>query len=160
MAARFRHAAIIGKYQARGIHPVLEDVAHFLSEQGLDVSFDSETAAGAGMTQYDVLARAQLGTRCDLAVVVGGDGTMLGIARELISLALVVESLERPARFNQTLPDIEKHRPAGRVVTVKNGKLGVSNTPLPLAVHKSDPHAFPERGDAFVIARPARGWHQ
>jgi NAD+ kinase len=83
MAARFRHAAIIGKFQARGIHPVLEDLAHFLSEQGLDVSFDSETAAGAGMTQYDVLPRAQLGTRCDLAVVVGGDGTMLGIAREL-----------------------------------------------------------------------------
>jgi len=83
MAARFRHAAIIGKYQARGIRPVLEDVARFLCEQGLDVSFERETAVATGVADYDVLTTSQLGSRCDLAVVVGGDGTMLGIGREL-----------------------------------------------------------------------------
>ncbi|MFM7530977.1 MAG: NAD kinase [Rubrivivax sp.] len=83
MAARFRHAALIGKYQARGIRPVLEDVARFLSEQGLDVSFERETAAATGVSDHDVLSTSELGTRCDLAVVVGGDGTMLAIGREL-----------------------------------------------------------------------------
>jgi NAD+ kinase len=83
MAARFQHAAIIGKYQARGIRPVLEEVAHFLAEQGLEVSFERETAVATGVTDHDVLSTAQVGTRCDLAVVVGGDGTMLGIGREL-----------------------------------------------------------------------------
>ena len=83
MAARFRHAALIGKYQARGIRPVLEDVARFLCEQGLDVSFERETAVATGVADYDTLTTAQLGTRCDLAVVVGGDGTMLAIGREL-----------------------------------------------------------------------------
>ena len=82
MAARFRHAALIGKYQARGIRPVLEDVARFLCEQGLDVSFERETAVATGVADYDTLTTAQLGTRCDLAVVVGGDGTMLAIGRE------------------------------------------------------------------------------
>ena len=83
MAARFRHAALIGKYQARGIRPVLEDVARFLCEQGLDVSFERETAVATGVSDYEVLTTAQLGSRCDLAVVVGGDGTMLAIGREL-----------------------------------------------------------------------------
>jgi NAD+ kinase len=80
---RFRHAAVVGKYQARGIRPVLEEVAHFLIEQGLDVCFDRETAAATGVTHYEALSTAEIGARCDLAVVVGGDGTMLGIAREL-----------------------------------------------------------------------------
>ena len=83
MSSRFRHAAIVGKYQARGIRPVLEEVAHFLIEQGLDVSFDRDTAAATGVVDYEALSTAEIGARCDLAVVVGGDGTMLGIAREL-----------------------------------------------------------------------------
>ena len=80
---RFRHAAIVGKYQARGIRPVLEEVAHFLIDQGLDVCFDRDTAAATGVAHYEALSTAEIGMRCDLAVVVGGDGTMLGIAREL-----------------------------------------------------------------------------
>jgi NAD+ kinase len=83
MPSRFRHAAIVGKYQARGIRAVLEDVAHFLVAQGLEVSFERETAQATGVADFDALDAAEVGRRCDLAVVVGGDGTMLGIAREL-----------------------------------------------------------------------------
>ena len=88
MPARFRHAAIVGKYQARGIGPVLEEIAQFLAAQGLDVSLERETALAIGSTQYDALSPAQMGERCDLGVVVGGDGTMLGIARELARYGL------------------------------------------------------------------------
>jgi NAD+ kinase len=83
MPAGFRHAAIVGKYQAQGIRPVLETIAHFLVGQGLDVSFERETAEATGVADFDGLTPEQMGARCDLAVVVGGDGTMLGIAREL-----------------------------------------------------------------------------
>jgi NAD+ kinase len=80
---RFRHAAIVGKPQAQGTCELIEDVARFLAQQGLDVSLESATATATGITAYDSLDTAQLGQRCDLTVVVGGDGTMLGIAREL-----------------------------------------------------------------------------
>lgn len=83
MPERFRHAAIVGKYQARGIRPVLEEIAHFLVGLGLEVSFDRETAQATGVTAFDALDTAEIGRQCDLAIVVGGDGTMLGIAREL-----------------------------------------------------------------------------
>ena len=83
MPSGFRHAAIVGKYQARGIRPVLEEIAHFLIQQGLEVSFERDTAAATGVTDFEALSPEAVGQRCDLAVVVGGDGTMLGIAREL-----------------------------------------------------------------------------
>ncbi len=83
MPSGFRHAAIVGKYQARGIRPVLEDIANFLLGMGLEVSFERETAQNTGVTDFEALSAEEVGRRCDIAVVVGGDGTMLGIAREL-----------------------------------------------------------------------------
>ena len=83
MARRFQHAALVGKYQADGIRPLLQEIAHFLVRQGLEVSFEHHTAASTGVTDFDALTIDQIGQQCDLAVVVGGDGTMLGIAREL-----------------------------------------------------------------------------
>ena len=82
-SCRFRHAALVGKNQARGIRPILEDVAHLLARAGLDVSLESETAFNTGMTEYPALTIKEIGQQCDVAVVLGGDGTMLAIAREL-----------------------------------------------------------------------------
>ncbi len=83
MARRFHHAALVGKYQADGIRPVLEEIAHFLVRQGLEVSFENQTAMATGVTDFDALDFDAIGARCDLAVVVGGDVTMLGFAREV-----------------------------------------------------------------------------
>ena len=83
MATRFRHAAIVGKHQALGMRDLLGEVAQFLVGLGLNVSFERATAQNTGLTGYAALSTAEMGAQCDLAVVVGGDGTMLGIAREL-----------------------------------------------------------------------------
>ena len=83
MAQRFRHAAIVGKHQAQGMRELLDELAQFLQREGLDVSFERATAENTGLTAYRALSTAEIGSSCDLVVVVGGDGTMLGIAREL-----------------------------------------------------------------------------
>ena len=83
MPTRFRHAALVGKHQAQGIRPLLEQIAQFLTRQGLDVSVDRDTALATDWNEYGALSPAEIGAQCDIAVVVGGDGTMLGIAREL-----------------------------------------------------------------------------
>lgn len=83
MPTPFRHAALVGKYQAHGIRGVLEEIAHFLARQGLEVSLEKQTALSTGITGYGALDPAELGEQCDLAVVLGGDGTMLGIARQI-----------------------------------------------------------------------------
>jgi len=62
---------------------MLESIADFLVRQGLEVSLERETALNNDWHDYGALTPAEMGAQCDLAVVVGGDGTMLGIAREL-----------------------------------------------------------------------------
>jgi NAD+ kinase len=73
----------VGKYQAQGIRGLLEEIAHFLVRQGLEVSLEQQTALNTGITEFPTLTTDELGRDCDLAVVLGGDGTMLGIARRL-----------------------------------------------------------------------------
>ena len=90
MKSKFRQVALIGKYQtvASGTsgassRNVLEDVAHFLHDQGCEVIFEHDTAANMGITDYPMMTVANIGSQCDLGLVVGGDGTMLGIGRQL-----------------------------------------------------------------------------
>ena len=83
MKSQFRHVALIGKYQAHGSRSVLEGIAHFLNAQGCDVAIEKDTASNTGLTQYPILDVEAIGAQCDLALVVGGDGTMLGIGRLL-----------------------------------------------------------------------------
>jgi NAD+ kinase len=83
MTSKFRHIALIGKYQAQGSRSALEDIARFLTEQGCEVALEKDTASNTGITAYPILDVAQIGKQCDLGLVVGGDGTMLGIGRQL-----------------------------------------------------------------------------
>ncbi len=80
---RFSRVAIIGKYQAPGSRAVVEEVANFLQDQGCEVSLERDTALNTGLTHYPALDVPAMGAACDLALVVGGDGTMLGIGRQL-----------------------------------------------------------------------------
>jgi NAD+ kinase len=116
MSSRFKHAVVVGKYQAHGIRPVLEEIAQFLIGLGLEVSFERETAVATGAADFEALLPAEIGQRCDLAVVVGGDGTMLGIARQL-------------ARWNIPLVGINQGR-LGFITDVAIGQYKEALAPL------------------------------
>jgi NAD+ kinase len=86
--SKFRHVALIGKYHAASMsmRETLLDLSQFLHRLGLDVSFDAETASNLGakdLSGHALLSLEQIGQQCDLALVVGGDGTMLGVGRQL-----------------------------------------------------------------------------
>lgn len=83
MKSQFRHVALVGKYQAQGSRSALGDIAQFVSAQGCEVSIEQDTAGNTGLTGYSILDVATIGQQCDLVLVVGGDGTMLGIGRQL-----------------------------------------------------------------------------
>jgi len=90
MNSIFRHVALIGKYHgaaapavAASMRAVLEEIAQFLAAQGCEVVVEGDTAAVAGMAGHPTADVAAIGARCDLGLVVGGDGTMLGIGRQL-----------------------------------------------------------------------------
>ncbi len=80
---RFAHVAIVGKYNAPGSRAVVEELAEYLHKLGCEVSLEQETAQNTGLLQYTALDVPQMGRFIDLALVLGGDGTMLGIGRQL-----------------------------------------------------------------------------
>src|SRR3954462_13247974 len=83
MSTRFRHAALVGKFASGGIREELLAIAKFLVARGLDVSIEADTAKNTGIVDWPALDAGALGAACDIAIVLGGDGTMLGIARQL-----------------------------------------------------------------------------
>ena len=90
MTPSFHHVALIGKHHhaatgmvAPGTRELLERIAAFLVKQGCRVSLESQTAENSGITGHTALTPQKIGEQCDLGLVVGGDGTMLSIARKL-----------------------------------------------------------------------------
>jgi NAD+ kinase len=86
LATQFRHVALIGKYHATsgpGAREILLDIARFLEKSGLEVALEQDTASYTGINDYPSLDVNGIGAQCDLGLVVGGDGTMLGIGRQL-----------------------------------------------------------------------------
>ena len=83
MSTRFRHAALVGKFNSGGIREELGAIARFLVARGVRVSLEEETALNTGIDAWPTLDAEALGANCDVAIVLGGDGTMLGIARRL-----------------------------------------------------------------------------
>ena len=88
MKSQFRHVALIGKYHANGTRSAVENIGHFLNAQGCDVSIEKDTASNTGLTQYPILDVPSIGAQCDLGLIVGGDGTMLGIGRRLAEFGI------------------------------------------------------------------------
>jgi NAD+ kinase len=77
----FKTAALIGKYKSPEIAAPLLRLAGFLQQRGVKVLLDRLTASHIGDCPYPVLRLEELGQQSDLAIVIGGDGTMLNIAR-------------------------------------------------------------------------------
>jgi NAD+ kinase len=184
MPTRFRHAALVGKYQAEGIRPVLEEVAQFLADQGLAVTVERETALNTGMSGYEALPTAGLGQQCDLAVVVGGDGTMLGIARELAQHNLPLVGVNQGrlgfitditfGQFREALAPIiggdyeEEHRAMLEGGVWRDGQQifagislndvvvsrGATASMVELGIHIGDEFVANLRADGLIIASP------
>jgi NAD+ kinase len=81
MKAAFKNVALIGKYKSPEIVTPILELARFLDGRGVVVMLDRLTASHIGDCPYPVLVLEALGQRADLAIVLGGDGTMLNIAR-------------------------------------------------------------------------------
>lgn len=75
--------ALIGKYNALGMGESLNELANSLADAGHVVVFDTDSAQNLALNNFPALSVADIGRSADVAIVLGGDGTMLGIARQL-----------------------------------------------------------------------------
>jgi NAD+ kinase len=81
MQPAFQRVALVGKKSPQ-IAQSLRALHELLRQRGCEVVIEKETAASVGANGA-VADFEQIGRRCDLAIVMGGDGTMLAAARNL-----------------------------------------------------------------------------
>src|ERR1035437_3902653 len=83
MPPAFKTVAVIGRYNTAEIAESLLGLATLLQQRGCAVLIEKETAANIGGDGFASGDYAAIGAQADLAVVLGGDGSMLSAARHL-----------------------------------------------------------------------------
>ena len=73
----------------------LADLARHLTSKNLEVWIEENTAHHAQLVHYKTLSLDQIGKTADLAIVMGGDGTMLSVARSLIEADVPLVGINR-----------------------------------------------------------------
>ena len=87
--SQFQTVGLIGRQAGAGLIDSLGAVIGCLLRHGVSVLLEDRTAqlgpfpGGVAQDELATASRAVLGQRCDLIVVVGGDGSLLGVARDL-----------------------------------------------------------------------------
>ncbi|HEX7252026.1 MAG TPA: NAD(+)/NADH kinase [Thermoanaerobaculia bacterium] len=77
---RFSSVALVAKTGSREALRLTATLERSLARRGMKVVFDDETAAAMGRS--DGVRRSRIASQADLVLVVGGDGTLLSVARE------------------------------------------------------------------------------
>jgi NAD+ kinase len=83
MPAIFKTVALIGRYKSRDVAEPIRVLGRFLLDRGCKVLVERDTATESGVTGFPVVDYAAIGAEADLAVILGGDGSMLSAARGL-----------------------------------------------------------------------------
>ena len=93
--AHFKNIALIGKYKSPEIRDAISRLAGFLVERGVKVVLDKATASLIGQQSFENESLQQIGKTVDLAIVIGGDGTMLNVARTLAPFGVPLVGVNR-----------------------------------------------------------------
>ena len=86
----FKKIGLIGRLGSRTVIDTLKQLGRFLEERGLQVVVDAAIAALMPGHGYQVAKGRMIGEICDLVIVVGGDGSLLGAARVLAATGVPV----------------------------------------------------------------------
>jgi len=80
---KFNNVGIIVKPVREAVGKTAEQVNTFLLEKGCTVYLDASTDGIIEQNAGEMVSREQIGERCELVIVIGGDGTFLNAARSL-----------------------------------------------------------------------------
>lgn len=90
---QFTRAGLIVKFDDDSVASTLADVIGCLESYGIEPVLDESTR---GLVEgQELLTRAEIASSCDVAVVIGGDGTLLNAARSLVDDGVPIVGVNR-----------------------------------------------------------------
>ncbi|EWH03956.1 NAD(+) kinase [Halomonas sp. BC04] len=91
----FKNIGLIGRLGSTKVVDTLRRLMHFLDERDYHVIIEDRTATVLLDHGHPEASRRTLGELCDLVIVVGGDGSLLGAARTLCHSGTLVLGVNR-----------------------------------------------------------------
>jgi NAD+ kinase len=180
----FKTVALIGKYKSPEIAEPLLKLADFLAKRGVLVKLDTLTAEHIGQNDHAVASLEEIGATCELAIVIGGDGTMLNIARTFapydvalvgvnqgrlgfltdLSIKTMVESIGSildgdfvtEARMLLESEVVQGNQPAKKVLAFNDVSInkGADGSLIELEVQIDGRFVYNLRSDGLIVASP------
>jgi len=155
MACEFSTIGLIGKYGDPGVGETLLQISQYLEKYDCEVMLEAETASMVSNQHLPTASLKTIGEQCKLAIIVGGDGTLLNAARNLVdyNVPILGVNLGRLGFLVDISPDDlifrldeifngkyeEEHRILlDAVVYHKDGSISESNAFNDVVVHKWD----------------------
>ncbi|KDE39171.1 MAG: NAD(+) kinase [Nitrincola lacisaponensis] len=121
----FRNIGLIGRLGSKAVIDTLKQLIRFLEERGLNVILDEKIAEVMPGHGQQTCKQKMMGEICDLAIVVGGDGSLLGAARSLARSNIPVLGVNRGNLG--FLTDISPQEIEARVAEVLEGGYSVDS---------------------------------
>lgn len=155
MTGKFSTVGLIGKYGDPGVGATLLQISEHLAHHHCSVMLEQETASMVPDLNIPVASLKKMGQECDLAIIVGGDGTLLNAARKLVDFNVPILGVNlgrlgflvdiSPAELTQRLDEIfagkyeEEHRILlSVVVNHKDGTISKSDAFNDVVIHKRE----------------------
>jgi NAD+ kinase len=180
----FNTVGLIGKQAHQGANLSLREVIVYLKQKGCRVLVEENTAENLEPNGYERTSLDSIGQQADLAIVVGGDGNMLGAARELAKHNVAVVGINRgnlgfltdinPEDFAKQLDSIfagdcqTEQRFLLEVEVYRDGKIQSTDSAvnevvlhhgkvahmMEFEVYLDDHFVYSQRSDGLIVATP------
>ncbi len=184
MAQQFKTIGLIGKPNHQGANATITALHQYLTDNNYQVLVENSVASSIAIKKMTTCSLTDIGEQADLAIVVGGDGYMLGAARVLACFDIGVIGVNRgnlgfltdlsPDDIIEPLAQIlaGKSRSEQRFIieaeVYRHGKLKSSNSAVNEAVlhagkvasmiefevYIDDCFMFSQRSDGLIISTP------
>lgn len=107
----FKRVGVTGRQGRSHIEGTLRRLTDFLQQRGIEVLLDESIASLLPGNSFKLCARAEMGKCCDLVIVIGGDGSLLGAARDMVphGVPLLGVNLGRLGFLTDVLPNELEH---------------------------------------------------
>ncbi|MDP5039824.1 MAG: NAD(+) kinase, partial [Paraglaciecola sp.] len=180
----FSTVGLIGKQAHQGANLSFKAIIVYLKKRGCRILVEENTANKLDSNGFESASIKEIGKQADLAIVVGGDGNMLGAARVLAEFNVAVVGINRgnlgfltdinPEDFEQQLDSIfngeciTEQRFLLEVEVFRHGKMQSKDSAvnevvlhhgkvahmLEFEVYLDDIFVYSQRSDGLIVATP------
>jgi len=95
MKTEFKHVGLLGRREHPGVAQIVADLLELLDERGIEATLEDRLATLSHFEKRATKSRDAIGKSVDLAIVIGGDGSLLSAARTLVKHDTPVVGINR-----------------------------------------------------------------